>query len=204
MQRHGRRRRGRAYVGNFGFDMYGGEQRARRSLIAVEPDGRGAVAADDLRFPNGTVITPDGRTLIVGESYGGRLTAFDIATTASSRTGGVWAAAARRRDADGICLDAEGAIWVACPRNRSLCAGRRRRRVLEEVATGRGTFACVLGGPDRRTLFICTAATHEPDEARRRRSGCIERSWSTSPAPASRRRIMRRRDEGSPAFGRGA
>src|SRR4051794_25621163 len=69
---------GRAYVGNFGFDMYAGAKPANANLVAVEPDGSMRVAADDLAFPNGTVITPDGRTLIVGESMGARLSAFDV------------------------------------------------------------------------------------------------------------------------------
>jgi sugar lactone lactonase YvrE len=106
---------GRAYVGNFGFDFETpGTKPVATVIILVTPDGDVRVAADDLRFPNGTIITPDGATLVVGESYGGCLTAFSIQPDGLLTDRRVWA----QLDGavpDGICLDAEGAIWSACP-----------------------------------------------------------------------------------------
>ena len=99
---------GRAYVGNFGFDLHGGEAPKAAELICVEPDGSARVVADDLLFPNGTVITPDGETLIVGESFGGRLTAFDIAIDGSLGNKRTWAELPEGAVPDGICLDSQG------------------------------------------------------------------------------------------------
>lgn len=153
---------GRAYIGNFGFDYEGHADPVATVIVRVDPDGSVRVAASEMRFPNGTVITPDGRTLIVGESYGGCLTAFDV-----DRDGGL---SNRRRWAkltgavpDGICLDAEGAIWSACPltgRVLRVCEGGE---ITDEVRVSRnGAFACMLGGADRRTLFICAADASDP------------------------------------------
>ena len=165
---------GRAYVGNFGFDMYGGAEACETCIIAVEPDGRARVAADGLAFPNGTVITDDGRTLIVGESYGRRLTAFTIAAdgTLSDRR-----EFAKLRGAvpDGICLDAEGAVWVACPMTGRCLRVREGGEVLEEIKVANDfAYACMLGGADRRTLFMCTAPSSDPKETPRLRGGRIE------------------------------
>ena len=166
---------GRAYIGNFGYDLHAGASPRPAVLILVEPSGRARVVAEDLLFPNGTVITPDGKTLIVGESMGMRLTAFDIAADGSLANRRTFA----QLDGavpDGICLDAEGAVWIACP-----MTGRCLRvRAGGEVATavsleaGRGAFACMLGGNDRRTLFICTARGSHPDQWIANRSGRIE------------------------------
>jgi sugar lactone lactonase YvrE len=167
-------RSGRAYVGNFGFDMYGGEEARETCMILVEPDGSARVAADGLAFPNGTVITDDGLTMIVGESYGGRLTAFPIAEDG--------ALGARRLFAqlqgavpDGICLDAEGAVWVACPITGRCLRIRDGGEVLDEVKVSNSfAFACMLGGDDRRTLYICTAPSSDPKETLSARGGRIE------------------------------
>jgi sugar lactone lactonase YvrE len=166
--------RGRAYVGHFGFDMYNGEQPKDASLVLALPDGSVRVAAEPLQFPNGTVITPDGATLIVGESMNGRLTAFTVTDDGSLVD--------RREFArlpgsvpDGICLDAEGAVWSACPFTGRCLRVREGGEVLDEVKTTYDSaFACMLGGADRRTLYICTAPAHVPEEARRLRGGRIE------------------------------
>jgi sugar lactone lactonase YvrE len=165
---------GRAYVGHFGFDMYGGESPKDASLLLAQTDGAVRVAAEPLQFPNGTVITPDGGTLIVGESMNGRLTAFTISDDGSLGD--------RRQFAqlpgavpDGICLDAEGAVWSACPFSGRCLRVREGGEVLDEVKTTYDSaFACMLGGADRRTLYICTAPGHVPEEARRARGGRIE------------------------------
>jgi sugar lactone lactonase YvrE len=165
---------GRAYVGNFGFDMYAGEKPQPTCVIAVEPDGRAHVAADDLGFPNGSVITPDGSTLLVGESMASRISAFDIAPDGSLSNHRVWATI-EGATVDGMCLDAEGAIWSACPFTGRVLRIREGGEVVDEVkGTHPGAFACMLGGDDRRTLFVCTAPTHVPDDARVAHSGRIE------------------------------
>ena len=163
---------GRAYVGNFGFDLHAGQQPAATNLILVEPDGRTKIAAEDLRFPNGAVITPDGRTLIVGETFGGCLTAFDIGEDGTLGGRREWARM-ERAVPDGICLDAEGAIWVASPVSGCvlrLCEGGE---VTDRIEVETQAFACMLGGLERRTLFICTAATSDPNETEER-TGRIE------------------------------
>ena len=164
---------GGAYVGNFGFDHRAGEAVTATNLVRVDADGRCRVAADDLLFPNGIVISPDGGTLIVAETYGGKLTAFDRGQdgTLSNRRvfddldGGY---------PDGICLDAEGAVWVADPRAkqtyRVLPTGQIERRI---DTNGRGSYACMLGGSDGRTLFICTNTGSGPAAAQAR-AGRIE------------------------------
>jgi sugar lactone lactonase YvrE len=142
-------------------------------MILVEPDGAVRVAADDLRFPNGTVITDDGATLIVGESYGGCLTAFTVQDDGSLTDRRRWA---RLEGAvpDGICLDAEGAIWSACPLTGRVLRVREGGEVTDVVTvTRRGAYACMLGGPDRRTLLVCAADASNPDETGGRR-GAIE------------------------------
>jgi sugar lactone lactonase YvrE len=157
---------GRAYVGNFGFDMFGGAERRTAAIVRVDPDGTATVAADGFEFPNGTVITPDGRSLIVAESYGHRLTRFDVAED-GSLSGRRLFAELGDIVPDGICLDAEGAVWVANPRSnqafRVFEGGRIAGTV--EVAEGRGVYACALGGADRRTLFLCTSTALGPDAA---------------------------------------
>jgi len=157
---------GRAYVGNFGFDLDAAlESRGMESVLAdhttaklalVGADGTVSVAADGMDFPNGSVITPDGKTLIVGESLGARLTAFDIAADGSLSGRRVWAST-RPRVPDGIALDADGAIWVAnpiAPECVLIAEGGEVRRVID---TGMPCYACMLGGEDGRSLFMLTA-----------------------------------------------
>jgi sugar lactone lactonase YvrE len=164
---------GRAFVGNFGFDMYGNGHPRKTNVVRVDPDGTAVSAAEDLGFPNGMVVTPDGNTLIVGESFGGALVAFRIADDGSLHDRRVFA----QLDGavpDGICLDAEGAVWIACPLSNRCLRVADGGKVLDEIAIGRGTFACMLGGTDRSTLFICTADAHDPASARAVPAGRIE------------------------------
>ena len=156
--------RGNAYVGNFGFDITpgsGAESRAT-TIVFVTPAGEASVAADDLLFPNGTVITPDGKTLIVGESRGRRLTAFDVAEDGSLSNRRVWADIGE--PPDGICLDAENCIWVAVPTNPgALLRVAEGGEILERIdVPDRGVYACMLGGPERKTLFSLEASTSNP------------------------------------------
>jgi sugar lactone lactonase YvrE len=164
---------GRAYVGNFGFDLDAGAAPTTANLVRVDPDGTISVAASELRFPNGTVITPDGTTLIVGESYAGALTAFTLEADGSLSDRREWA----KLDGavpDGICLDAEGAIWSACPLTGRVLRVREGGEVTDVVAVGRnGAYACMLGGADRTTLLVCTADASNPAETGSMR-GAIE------------------------------
>jgi sugar lactone lactonase YvrE len=160
--------RGRAYVGNFGYDRHAGEAPRTTCIVRVDPDGRVVRAAEDLLFPNGTVITPDGKTLIVGETFAHRLTAFDIDADGSLSNRRIFAQI-EGLSPDGICLDAEGAIWVADPFGKKLVRVFDGGRVERTIATGeRGAYACMLGGHDRRTLFVCTNTGSGPAMGQKR------------------------------------
>ena len=164
---------GRAYVGNFGFDHYTQTEEKPANLIRIDPDGTVSVAAEGLRFPNGAVITPDGRRLIIAETRGQRLTAFDRAPDGALSNRRIFADLGPNFP-DGICLDAEGAVWVADPRNREAIRVREGGAITHRIPTGeRGAYACMLGGEDRRTLFVCTALASGP-KAAAMRSGRIE------------------------------
>ena len=167
-------RQGRAYVGNFGFDLDGAEEPTPTVLVRVNPDGSATIAADGLLFPNGAAITDDGRTLIVAETWGAQLTAFDVDGGGNLSRRRIWAQMPGRAVPDGICLDAEGAIWVASPTSHECLRVREGGKVTDRLAVGRGAFACMLGGEGRRTLFVCTADSHDPERQARERNGRIE------------------------------
>ena len=153
---------GRAYVGNFGFDRHRGEPERATCIARVDPDGRVVRAADDLQFPNGTVITPDGRTLIVAETLAHRLTAFDVAAD-GTLSGRRVLATIEGCFPDGICLDAENAVWVADARRPRVVRIRADGTLDRTLATGQsGAYACMLGGADRRTLFVLTNSGSGP------------------------------------------
>lgn len=158
---------GRAYVGNFGFDLHADEKPKATCLILAEPDGAVRVVAEELMFPNGTVITPDGKTLILGESFGARLTAFAIGDDGSLSDRRVWAQM-ESAVPDGICLDDEGAIWVASPVGNCVLRLAEGGEVLDRIDLDRKAYACMLGGPDRRRLFICTSEASHPDKTQGR------------------------------------
>ena len=164
---------GRAYVGNFGFDLHDHEAPTSAEIVLVTPDGRTRLVADEMQFPNGSVITPGGATLIVGETFGTCLTAFSIETDGSLSGRRIWA----QLDGilpDGICLDAEGAIWVASPVSHAIFRVAEGGEILQRIPLESQSFACMLGGPERRTLHVCSAETSLPDEARAKRTGRIE------------------------------
>lgn len=164
---------GRAYVGNFGFDLIAQGPFHAAEIILVMPDGASRVVAREMAFPNGSVITPDGATLIVGESAAARLTAFDVEADGSLSHRRVWAEIAPAVP-DGICLDAEGCVWVASPTTSEVVRVRQGGGIATRIAVETHAYACMLGGRDRRTLFIATASTHDPEAARRARSARIE------------------------------
>jgi sugar lactone lactonase YvrE len=144
--------RGNAYLNNIGFDFPGG-QFAPGIIALVTPDGSARQVADGVAFPNGMVVTPDNSTLIVAESYGKRLTAFDIAADGSLSNRRVWADLGDGAP-DGICLDAENAVWYGDVPNKRCVRVREGGEVLQTIDLDRGCFACALGGADRRTLFM--------------------------------------------------
>ncbi|NES16177.1 MULTISPECIES: SMP-30/gluconolactonase/LRE family protein [Micromonospora] len=144
--------RGNAYVNTIGFDFPGGEY-APGAIALVKPDGAARIVADDVAFPNGMALTPDGRTLIVAESYASRLTGYDVAADGSLTGRRVWATVPDSAP-DGICLDADGAVWYGDVPNRCAVRVAEGGRVLDRIDLDRGCFACALGGPDTRTLFL--------------------------------------------------
>jgi sugar lactone lactonase YvrE len=154
---------GRAYVGNFGYDRHANEAPRTTSLIRVDPDGRAVAVADELMFPNGMVITPDGETLIVAETYAHRLTAFTIGAGGGLTGRRLLAGLDDACFPDGICLDAEGAVWIADARGHDVLRVFDGGRVERRIGVGeRSVFACMLGGPDRRTLYLCTSTGSGP------------------------------------------
>jgi sugar lactone lactonase YvrE len=165
--------KGRAYVGNFGYDLHKNSPQKDADLIMVTPEGKASVVASGLQFPNGTVITRDGKTMIVGESMGRRLSAFDIAADGSLSNRRVWAEIAPALP-DGICLDAEGAIWSASPFTNETIRVFEGGRVAERIKTDQMSIACALGGPDGKTLFLLTAPTTDPEKCRANPASRIE------------------------------
>lgn len=167
---------GRAYAVQYGFDWRAGEAPVAAPLLMVRPDGRIGVAAEGLVTGNGMALTPDGRTFVIAESGACRLSAFDVDAEGGLSNRRIFAQLPDGHYPDGICLDSEGGAWVSC------CWGPGVIRVEDggkathfvPIDGGRNPFACVFGGPDRRTLFICTAENEEPGEARARMSSRIE------------------------------
>jgi sugar lactone lactonase YvrE len=143
--------RGNAYVNGGGFDRPG--QKASGIVALVTPDGSARQVADGISFPNGMAVTPDNSVLIIAESHGRKLTAFDIAADGSLSNRRVWAELGDGVP-DGICIDADGAVWYADVPNKRCVRVREGGEMLQTVAVDRGCFACMLGGADRKTLFI--------------------------------------------------
>jgi sugar lactone lactonase YvrE len=160
--------RGNIYVNGFGFDFLAGEPPTPGMIALVTPDGSARAVATDIEFPNGMVVTPDNSTLIVSESMAGRLTAFDIAADGSLCRRRVWAGGL---GPDGICLDADGAVWAQAADTRThtgrpdSAEGACLRTqgggaVLQRIEHDRPIFAAMLGGPDGRSLFLLAAEWH--------------------------------------------
>lgn len=159
--------KGRLYVGDIGYNfMDPAAKPVETCVIAlVSPDGQASVVADNLFFPNGMVITPDGRTLIVGETLGHRLTAFDIQEDGSLKNRRIWAQLPETVGPDGICLDAEGAVWCANPEGKdSVVQVREGGEITDRIKVDANAYAVMLGGPERKHLFICVSASHDPAE----------------------------------------
>jgi len=155
--------RGNTYLNQVGFDLMGGAEPAAGTIALVTPDGASREVAGDVWFPNGMVVTPDDATLVVAESYGNRLTAFDVDDHGDLTNRRVWADLGNDVP-DGLCLDAEGAIWYADVPHGHCVRVAEGGEVLGTVTVDRGCFSCALGGPDGRTLFIVAAEWHGPEQ----------------------------------------
>jgi sugar lactone lactonase YvrE len=145
--------RGNVYVNG---GMFGSPDQPSGVIAVVTPDGAARQVADGLTFPNGMAITPDNRTLVVGESWADRLTAFDIGDDGSLSGRRAWADTPGDHP-DGICIDAEGTVWYADVAGKRCVRVREGGEILDTVDIDRGAFACTLGGPERGTLFIVAA-----------------------------------------------
>jgi sugar lactone lactonase YvrE len=178
---------GQAYCGNFGFDLdglYDGtvtpDQITTASLIRVDPDGTSCEAASAIAFPNGTVITEDGGTLIIGESMGSRLSAFDRLADGTLTNRREWASLPGVAP-DGMCLCADGTVWVANAFASECLRVAEGGEILERVETSRGCFACMLGDDDRKTLYLVTADNSHAAKARAERNGALEKVRTSVP-----------------------
>ena len=178
---------GQAYAGNFGFDLDGlYEGRVKpadigpASLVRVDPDGTSHEAASELGFPNGTVITDDGATLIIAESMAGRLSAFDRAPDGTLTNRREWAVLPGIAP-DGICLCADGTVWVANAGGHECVRVAEGGKVVERVTTSMNCYACMLGDEDRRTLYLVTAVDSHDAKARAARNGAIEKVRTSVP-----------------------
>jgi sugar lactone lactonase YvrE len=145
--------RGNSYINGPGFDLMGGERFAPGNIVMVTPDGSARQVADGIAFPNGMAVTHDNSTLIVAESYGKKLTAFDIAADGGLSNRRMWADLGEGIP-DGICLDSEGAVWFGDVPHKRCVRVRKGGEVLQTIDLDRGCFACALGGADRKTLFM--------------------------------------------------
>jgi sugar lactone lactonase YvrE len=154
--------RGNAYVNGGGFDLMAGESFAPGIIVLVTPDGSARRVADGIAFPNGMLVTADNRTLIVAESYGKKLTAFEIEEDGNLSNRRVWAELGDGVP-DGICLDAENAVWYGDVPNMRCVRVREGGEVLQTIELDRGCFACALGGQERRTLFMIATEWKGPE-----------------------------------------
>jgi sugar lactone lactonase YvrE len=168
-----------------GFDLFESPLQPKPAcLILVRPDGSTSAVASDLMFPNGMVLGADARTLIVAETFGRRLTAFDVASDATLSHRRVFAEMPDRAP-DGICLDEAGAVWVADAVGKACVRVLDGGAVTDVVRTERGCYACALGGPDGRTLFLCVADGYDPSSIAQR-TGTIEMVRVDVPRSATR------------------
>lgn len=173
--------RGNAYVNNIGFDMAAGEDPAPGAIALIAPDGSARKVGEGVAFPNGMAVTPDNSTLIVAESYSKQLTAFDIAADGGLSNQRVWADLGDGVP-DGICVDAEGAVWYGDVPNERCVRVAEGGEVLQTIQLELGCFACMLGGADGTTLFMIVREWHGPATmADETRSGSV----LTAEAPAA-------------------
>ena len=166
--------RGRVYVGNFGFDLHGGAPQDKAEIVMIDSHGSPELFSDNVIFPNGCVLTPDEKTLIVAETFAHRLTAFELGDDGLSVSSSVWAGLGDMTP-DGICMDHHGRIWVASPGTREVILVKKGGDKIASCQTAGTPYACMLGGNDGQTLFICTSETDDPEKAAVIKSGRIEK-----------------------------
>jgi sugar lactone lactonase YvrE len=169
--------KGRLYVGDIGYNFLDPAAKPVETcvIVLVGPDGRASVVADKLSFPNGMVITPDGRTLIVGETLGHRLAAFDIQEDGSLSNRRIWAQLPSSVGPDGICLDAQGGVWCANPEGTdSVVRVREGGEITDRIKVETHAYAVMLGGAERGHLFISASGSHDPAEIQRNPSASVQ------------------------------
>ena len=166
-------RQGRVYVGNFGFDLHGGAAVSTAEIVRVDTDGEVDIFCGDVVFPNGGVITPDGQTLLIAETFAHRITAFQFDAKGGINERALWADLGEATP-DGICLDEDNALWVASPGTKALLRVKQGGEILARCETSGTPYACMLGGVERRILYVCTSETDNPGDAARLKSGRIE------------------------------
>jgi len=173
---------GRAYVGNFGYDLFGGASAAPANIAMVSPVGTIAVAADNLTFPNGMVTIDGSRTFVVAETFANRLTAYDLDANGRLANRRVYAELGDRTP-DGICVDREDGIWVSSFATGEFIHIARDGAITDRVfCEGKRAVCCVLGGTDGRTLFCSTFAGQLEDMPARKPLGAIEAVSVSVPA----------------------
>ena len=168
---------GRLYVGDIGYNFVDPAAKPVETcvIVLVGPDGGASVVADKLYFPNGMVITPDGQTLIVGETLGHRLTAFDIQADGFLSNRRVWAQLPSSVSPDGICLDVQGGVWCANPEGTdSVVRVREGGEITDRIKLENHAYAVMLGGPERRHLFISVSGSHDPAEIQRNPTATLQ------------------------------
>ena len=166
-------RHGRAWVGNFGYDLHAGAVVKPAEIILIPPGGSPRVVARNVIFPNGMAITADGNTLIVAETFAARITAFDICADGQLVHRRIWADL-KGAYPDGLSLAADGTLWVATPNINQVLHLREGGEILGRIFTRGTPYACTPGQPDETQLYITSAETDDPDEARSLKSGRIE------------------------------
>ena len=174
---------GRVYVGNFGYDLFGGAPKALTDLHVVEPNGEIRVAASGLEFPNGAVIKDGGRTLVVAETWCGRLTAFDRTDSGHLSNPRVYADLAGRQP-DGICLDAEGGIWAGCFNTGEFVRVLEGGAITDRVKFDGHAVACALGGKDGTTLYCCVFSGTQEEALAKKPCGAVYTVEVDVPGPA--------------------
>ena len=162
---------GNAYVGNFGFDLHNGKSPEPAEIIRVDPNGQSKVVATDVFFPNGMVITPDHKTMIVAETFGRCLSAFDIKNNGDLGPKRTWAEVPEGAVPDGICLDTAGGIWSASPTTNECIRQIEGGEVTHRIKTDRGAFACMIG---QHKLYVLTSTSSVPSECLQNRDARVE------------------------------
>ena len=179
---------GRAYVGSFGFDLMSGAPAQTSNIVLVHPDGSAQVAAEDLAFPNGMELLDGGSTLVVAESFGNKLSSFNVGASGELSARQEWASFGPTPTSedltevlgsvsavpDGLCKDEDDTVWVADAIGQRVIRLAEGGEIVDQVGTGDlNVFACALGGSDGRTLFMCAAPTFAEHERRDTREGVL-------------------------------